>query len=223
MKKTLCLLILIGFLAGIYSLSAQEESDTVRVLLPGDIVFSGFGAPFVEFSSLNGQFAVFAGAGGALMINRTIFIGAYFQGLTTIHHMEELATVVNIEKPRVSFEHGGIWMGYVIMPKKAIHGGISLKLGWGEIDLEGDELDDGVDADYDFTDRIFNIQPQVEVEFNMTKWFRINAGVGYRFVTGIDATYLDDQGNRTYFYSNNDFDSFIGTVTLIFGGGKKQD
>ena len=222
MKKFLIFMLILSLFGGMNQLYAQQEEDTTKYLLSEEVVLSGFGSPFVEFSSVNDQFAVCVGAGGALMINQAIFIGAYFEGLVTNHFMEDLKTYVNIEKPKVSFEHGGLWLGYVFKHKKPVHGGLSMKLGWGEISLEGDGYDYDPDLDYDYTDRIFSVLPQLELELNMTRWFRINAGVGYRFVTGIDATYLDDDGNQADFYDKSDFDSFTGTVSLIFGGPKRK-
>jgi hypothetical protein len=219
MKKTLYLIIIVSLFTGIINLHAQEKEDTTRVLLSEKTVLSGFGSPFVEFSSVNKEFAVCLGGGAGLMINRTLFIGGYFEGIMTNHYREDLKTFVNIKKPEISFEHGGIWLGYVYKPKSAIHGGVSMKLGWGEIDLEGDgyTYDTNLVVS-DFADKIFTIIPQAEVEFNMTKWFKINVGVGYRFVTGIDATYLDEQGNQVNFYKTSDYNSPIGTISLIFGG-----
>lgn len=223
MKKIVSLFFILSLITGMMQLYAQQEEETTQSILSDKTVLSGFGSPFVEFSSVNNQFAVCVGGGGALMIDHTFFIGGYFEGITTNHYMPDLKELVNIEEPRISFEHGGIWMGYVYKPKKAIHGGLSMKLGWGEIDLEGDGYNYNPDLDYDFRDRIFTVQPQVEVEFNLTKWFKINVGAGYRIVTGIDATYLDDQGNSMNFYNTSDFNSPVGTIALIFGGpGKKN-
>jgi hypothetical protein len=204
-------------------LRGQENADSTQYLLSEGVVLSGFGGPFAELSSIHDQAGVCLGAGGALVVNQTVFLGAYFEGLVTNHYMEELQSYVNIERPKVSFEHGGLWFGYVYKPKKPVHGGISMKLGWGEISLEGDEFDDDVDVPFDFDDRIFSVIPQLELELNMTRWFRINAGVGYRFVTGIDADYIDDAGNEAYFYDQGDFNSITGTITLIFGGHGKKD
>jgi hypothetical protein len=52
----------------------------------------------------------------------------------------------------------------------------------------------------------------------MTKWFKINVGAGYRFVTGIDAIYLDGDSNQVNFYDKSDFNSPVGTISLIFQG-----
>lgn len=97
-----------------------------------------------------------------------------------------------------------------------------MKLGWGEIDLDGDGHTYNPDLDYDFRDRIFTVQPQVEMELNMTKWFKINIGVGYRFVTGIDAVYLNEQNKPVNFYNTSDFNSPVGTISLIFAGHNKH-
>ena len=221
MKKLILFMILACLLMGVARIQAQEE-DSIQFLLSENVKLSGFGAPFVEFSSITDEFAVCVGGGGALMINRSLFAGAYFEGIVTRHYMDELAEFANLERPQVSFEHGGIWLGYVYKHQKAIHGGLSMKLGWGSIDLDGEEIYDNPLEDSDHNDRIFVIQPQLEVEFNLTQWFKINVGAGYRFITGNDATYLDDQGNHIKYYSTNDFNSPVGTITFIFTGHDKK-
>jgi hypothetical protein len=221
MKKLIYLTLILSFSAGMNLLFAQVEGDSTRYLLTEKTVISGFGSPFVEFSSVDNQFAVCLGGGAAMLINQTFFIGGYFEGIVTNHYREDLQTIVEAEKPKIAFEHGGIWLGYIYKHKKAIHGGLSAKLGWGEIDLKDGESGNPA-SDYDYRDRIFTIQPQVEMEFNMTEWFKINAGVGYRFVSGIDATYQVD-GNPVDFYDTGDFNSFVGTITLVFGGHKKSN
>ena len=220
MKKTLHLIIILSLITGMSKIHAQDEEEAIQTILSDEIVFSGFGSPFVEFSSVNDQFAVILGGGGGLMVNQSVFIGGYFEGLMTNHYREDLHTIVDAEKPKISFEHGGIWLGYVYKHQKAVHGGLSMKLGWGEIDLKDSE-NGNPDSDYDYRDRIFNIQPQVELEFNMTRWFKINVGAGYRFVTSIDATYGNSPGDQVDFYDKNDFNSPVGTISLIFGGSGK--
>ena len=222
MKKSIFLMLVFSLFAGLYQLNAQEQGDSTKYLFSEKIVFSGFGSPFVEFSSVNKQFAVCFGAGAAMMINHTLFLGGYFEGIMTNHYRTDLQSIVDDENPKISFEHGGIWLGYIHKHSKAVHGGLSMKLGWGEIELADGE-GGNPDSDYNYTDRIFNIQPQAELEMNLTKWFKVNVGVGYRIVTGIDATYPDDKGYMVNFYDSGDFNSPVGTVTLIFGGHDKKN
>lgn len=217
MKRTLCLFILLNLFTGSIALYAQEDQET-QYLVPGKTEFSGFGAPIVEFSSLNGEFAVCLGGGGALLINQTFFFGGYGESILNNHYRDDVKIYVNIEHPKIAFEHGGFWLGYIYKHEKAIHGGLSMKLGWGEINLEGDEYIYNPALDYDFSDETFILTPQIEMEFNLTSWFKINLGAGYRFVTGIDATYLDSQSNEVNFYDKSDFNSPVGSVSLLFGG-----
>ena len=140
----------------------------------------------------------------------------------TNHYRTDLQAIVNDDNPKISFEHGGIWLGYIYKHKKAIHGSLSMKLGWGEIDLMDGE-GGNPDSDYDYLDRIFTIQPQAELELNLTNWFKVNIGLGYRILTGIDTTYPDTEGNIVNFYETGDFNSPVATVALIFGGRNKKN
>lgn len=222
MKKLIFLMLILSLFHDLNQLYAQGQGDSTKYLFSEKTVLSGFGSPFVEFSSVNKQFAVCLGGGGAMMINQTLFLGGYFEGILTTHYRTDLQSIVYDENPKISFEHGGIWLGYIYEHKKAIHGGFSMKLGWGEIDLM-DGQGGNPESDYNYTDRIFTIQPQAELELNLTKWFKANLGFGYRIVTGIDATYQNDNGNMVNFYDNGDFNSPIGSVTLIFSGHDKKN
>jgi hypothetical protein len=220
MKKRLYFLLILSFTACFAKLQAQNPGDSTQYLLTEKTELSGFGAPFIDFSSVDNEFAVCLGGGAALMVNQTFFIGGYFEGIMTNHYRPDLQTIVDAQKPKISLEHGGIWMGYVYKHQKAVHGGLSMKLGWGEIDLKDGESGNPA-SDFDYRDRIFTIQPQAELELNLTEWFKVNVGVGYRFITGIDATYQIED-NPVNFYDNSDFNSFVGTIALIFGGKDKK-
>ncbi len=54
---------------------------------------------------------------------------------------------------------------------------------------------------------VFVLEPAVNAELNVTTWFRLNAGVSYRFVTGVTQVGLD----------NGDFSGPTATLTFKFG------
>ncbi len=174
---------------------------------------SGFGGPSVSFSKINNEFAVSNGGGGAVIFNQTFFLGAYGEGLSTSHSFKITDTVVfpRKEKDKLSFGHGGFWLGYINKSHKLIHWGASTKLGWGSIAL--------YDPDFQIDDEsnqavntVFVVTPMIECEFNITKWFKINAGVGFRLVNGID----------TKFYKSSQFNSPIANLGLLFGNFHKR-
>jgi hypothetical protein len=206
------------------SLNAQEEKPTHYIFgNNGKLSINGFGAPIVEFSSKGGNLAVFTGGGGAVLINQTFFMGAYGMGLATQHDVDGLkikqsnGEIVNYPQMRTVFGHGGFWLGYIHHRKEALHWGVSTKIGWGSIGL--------VDADFDEEshtkvglDQVFVLTPQLEMEMNIARWFKLNIGAGYRFVSGIDKTYTNSAGDVVSYYKSSDYNSPQLTVSFLFGG-----
>ncbi|HBZ67193.1 MAG TPA: hypothetical protein DEO70_10160 [Bacteroidales bacterium] len=209
---------------GIGCVMAQDTSKK-EFLLSGDrpLSISGFGAPIVEFSSIEGDFAVSTGGGGAVLFNQNFFIGAYGMGSVSLNSGDVILQVrgadLSIEtysNLRRMFAHGGLWIGYVHNSNKAIHLAVSAKIGGGAAGYYDSYYREwhhnlGWDAVFVFT-------PQVEVEFNMTRWFKINVGAGYRLVSGVNETYTDVRGNEQPFFSNSDFSSPQASISLLFGG-----
>jgi hypothetical protein len=226
--KTNYLFTLVTLLAVTLCLNAQEETE-MKYIFSGDkkIKVSGFIGPIMEFSAINNDFAFFMGGGGGLLFNQRFYFAGYGEGLTTVHESKYWEKEkygddkgYNDEKDedryegKISFGHGGFWLGYILHPQKPIHFGISSKIGWGSIntvsEYDFDEYYFGKD-DY-YLDHVFVAIPQLEVEFSFTKWFKANVGVGYRIVSGIDKKI-----NEELVYDKKDFNKPQGTITLCFG------
>jgi hypothetical protein len=57
------------------------------------------------------------------------------------------------------------------------------------------------------SDFVMVIEPAINAELNVTTWFRLNAGVSYRIVAGVDQVGLD----------NSDFSGPAASLTFKFG------
>ncbi len=168
-----------------------------ETLLNRGIRVGAFGAPIVEFSDLDGSFGVSVGGGGAIMIEH-FFIGGYAMGST-----HDILQDIDADEYDVTLAHGGIWTGFDLMPSELIHMTANFRAGWGVL-LFG--LDNDF-SDYDFEDRIFTLTPELGIELNVTRFFKIAATGGYRWVKDVD----------TKPYEGNEFDSFTGSLVLKFG------
>lgn len=222
-------LVLFIVLAQVKSLVAQSsETPEFKTLFDTNkpVKISGLGGPIVEFSSVgNNELGVSVGGGGAVLVNN-LFFGGYGIGLATYHYsdLKTFDPVSGIWKDhsseRINFGHGGFWLGGLINPADAVHFAVSTRVGWGSLSLY-DEQYMGQHYNY-FTDNVFVLNPQVEVEMNMARWLKINVGVGYRLVTGANKTYdyYNDNGNfvetRKYFNSK-DYCSPEASISFIFG------
>jgi len=203
----------------------SQEATQPKYLLSGNgkVVVSGFGGPTVGFSAIEDNLAVFTGGGGAVLLNQKVFFGGYGEGLSTIHERDPF-TIVNASgfkeeytDLRTEFGHGGFWLGYIHQSHKAIHLAASTKVGWGGASLI--DKSDWKKHDGDLvTDNVFVLTPQLEVELNMLRWFKINIGAGYRLVSGFGKTYENIDGERVKYFDEADFSQPELTVSFLFGG-----
>jgi hypothetical protein len=152
------------------------QNDDFRTIFQGDeMKISGFGGPMMSFTSIDGEFVHMMGGGGAVLINN-FFIGGYGMGKTNKIKSDKLTDdeTVNIE-----FGHGGLWLGYIFMPKKAIHPTVHTQIGWGQISQQLEDLN--FINEYESVN-VFVLVPAVEMEMNMTRFFKIGMGANMRFV-----------------------------------------
>ncbi|MEM1123563.1 MAG: hypothetical protein AAGJ18_24200 [Bacteroidota bacterium] len=187
MKK---LLILVVTLLVNISLFAQSET------LFSNVSISGFGGPTFAVSQLNGESTIFAGGGGGAIIGN-FFIGGYGEGGSLSN------TTIAGEFYDLDLGYGGLWLGYSIASRKAIHPFVSVKLGSGSVDL--------FSVDNNRTTSSDNIQvviPEVGIEFNFTSWMRLVTHVGYREVGGLGNGNIIDKNAVT---------GVTGGLTLRFG------
>ena len=156
-----------------------------------------FVAPIFEYSEFEDDIATSMG-GGFGFITGDFFFGAYGLGLADYDN----AFDDGIDE--LTLGHGGLWIGYTYPQTQVIHLFSSIKGGWGGVNFEFD------DGELDYDDSFMVLTPELGLEFNVFRWFRIAATGGYRFLEGFD------QGSTTY--SEADFEGWTGTLTLRIGG-----
>jgi hypothetical protein len=201
MRKGIIFLIFSSFLLITNQLFSQSDEEPQVLLGSGLTSISGFGGFLMDFSQINGKTAVSTGGGGAALFNQVFYFGGY--GLGNNSQFEYINPEDSLVNADLRFGHGGFWLGIITNPKKLVHFNFSTKLGWGNISL--------TEREYTFrtilNDKVFVAIPQVEAELNITHWFRINGGVGYRLVTGV---------NNSEF-SPKDFNSPEFALSFLFG------
>lgn len=167
-------------------------------------VVGGFVSPLVEFG-LNNDLGNSYGAGGGIIINN-VFIGGY--GLAGF---DLKGVIENDDLETLDIGHGGLWIGGTYQPHRLVHVYGTTRIGWGTINIDLNDKD----LEYEDLDKIFVLTPEIGAELNVTKWFRVGATAGYRFVNGVDkaSTFTDD-----------DFRGAVATLSLRFGWfGRHRD
>jgi hypothetical protein len=164
---------------------AQEET-----LVSDEFESGGFGAPVVKFSSFADEFAVFAGGRGGWIINHTVVLGGGGYGLANAIDSDG-SGVRDIE-----FGYGGLEIEYINRSEKLVHFTIYVLIGGGG--LSGTAVSE---------ESVFVLVPAANVELNLTTYFRVVLGAGYRWVTGVESPG----------FSSGDFSAFEGVLTFKFG------
>ena len=194
MKKA----ILLGSFLTISLTLFSQEKEYQTIFDNQDLRISGMGGPFMQFTVVAGEFGHMMGGGGAVMLN-DFFFGGYGLGLTNA-----IPDYMNpITNDRLSLGHGGFWLGYSLFGERPIHVSISSLIGWGEFGI----MQYGEYYPY-IRDKIFVITPTLEVELNLTRYFRIGAGASYNIYTMVD---------QMPGYKNSDLSAPGGFLSFKFG------
>jgi opacity protein-like surface antigen len=192
MKKVLAVLLAAVLLAAVAH--AGE-----RILFGGQVEHGGFGGPYVKFTQINNQFGLLVGGRGAWIINHVLAIGGGGCGL---------ANNVDSNRPDslVSFGYGGGILEWIIRSDEVLHFTIETLIGGGGIGLFPDNQQDSGSRDQ-HSDGVFVMEAAANLELNVATWFRADAGLGYRLVSGVEIAGL----------TNSDFSGPAATLMLKFG------
>ena len=185
-----------------YQLFAQEET----LIGNGEVTHGGFGGPVVKYTQIKGEPALLVGGRGGWIINHSFIIGGGGYGLVN-DIRPNIIIPGNREYPFINFGYGGVELEYIIQSDRLLHFSIYTLIGGGTVSYRGEFWeDDGDDWDSP-SDAFFVFEPSANVELNIISFFRINAGVSYRFISGVD---FDD-------LKNNDLAGPSAILTLKFG------
>jgi hypothetical protein len=194
---------LIGLMMALAVTAFTQEREYQTLVQPGQARISGMGGPFMQFTSIGGDFAHMMGGGGAILVG-DFWFGGYGLGLTNHIYADKLRSLPDYTtEDRLSASHGGFWIGYSLFGERPVHVAISSLIGWGQV---------GVIRDYytAYQDGVFVMSPTVEVELNLTRFFRLGVGASYNLYAFVH------DGNIPG-YDWTDFSSPGGFLSFKFG------
>jgi hypothetical protein len=164
------------------SLKAQD-SET----LFGDISWDQIGfmvEPSAAYSPIDGATAILGGARAGVVLADKFTIGGYYS--FNLNNIEGNSIPVTGEY--LDFQAGGGFLEYTLHADRLFHLSFPLYVGVGEVQWDSEDFD----LDWEDEDMFFMVEPAVLCELNLWKYIRLNGGVGYRVVTGVDYGQLDN-------------------------------
>lgn len=204
MKKVL----LIAALFATTNLLAQDSTRN-ETFFRGDIKSTGYGAMTTQYTRFDGKDALVIGLYGGWMINHRFMVGLGAYGL--LNHPDGYNAAGETDhNNELQMGYGGLMLEYTFAGTKRIHASGSLLLGGGGVSNGNYTTRNyGYGSQWNAQDDsgFYVAQPSVNVEMNMTNWFRIAVGGGYRYVTGSKMSGISDK----------DMSAPMANVTLKFG------
>jgi hypothetical protein len=188
-------------------LLASSSSGQEQTLFNDNSLESGgYGALVWKSTSINDHYGTLLGVRGGWIINHTIALGAAVYSLAN-NIKADVAGPFGQDYINLTF--GGLDAEYILNSDDVVHwsfhsligaGGVGFRRAWQK------DWDRHSNEDHDMRG-FFIVEPGVNLDVNITSWFRTSLGASYRFVSGADSPAA----------TNSDLRGVSGMLTLRFG------
>ncbi len=173
-SKTACAVMLALILVSVSLSAGAQETKPERTLFGPDVSYTSVWAPEARISSIQGKMGVTIGGYTGVMINRTFLLG--------------ITGSVNLTHPTVNYGYFGGIAQAVAYPSRMVHMSVQLVVAYGSTKDYENPKSSLFDNFWNISgERFMMTEPGVNLEVNLSDGIALVAGVGYRFVSGIDA------------------------------------
>ena len=189
----------------VFSANAQDDdyrNDELRTVFSGRRGNGGYGAFTMGYSQIDGKDAFITGARGAFILDHSLAIGVGGYGfVNNVNYYNE----TNVGELSLAGGYGGIFIEPILAWNSPVHISLPVLVGMGGVAAYEDYGWNNWDHHHPFHDEghqvFFVIEPAVELEFNLARFFRLAAAVSYRHTSQIEINHIDPNALRGINYS----------------------
>ena len=183
--------LLIIFMLAFSFVNAQDsyQNDEVRTVFSKNKSNGGYGALTVSYSNIGGYDAIVTGGRGAFIFDHSLAIG--FGGYGFVNNLNyDYYHYENDTRLSLAGGYGGLLIEPIIAGKSPVHFSFPVLIGAGGValvDMYNYDYWDQQYPQYEYANDVFFVlEPAVELEFNLARFFRMAAAVSYRYTSNID-------------------------------------
>lgn len=189
MKKLIALLVILS--SGVATFAQDDEqkkNDDIQTIVGKNNAIGGYGAISIQYTEIQDRDAFVFGAKGAIVIGHMMSMG--LTGTGFFNDVHEFTNDLN-ETQDISLAggYGGFFFEPVLFSKFPVHVAFPVTIGAGGVHVVSDEDNgDFWDDEYESqaSDAFMVIEPGIEVELNVTRFFRFCVGGYYRYTSHVD-------------------------------------
>lgn len=156
-----------------------------RTLITDQTEVDGYVAVTLKHIDFKNETGVLAGGRGVMIVNHSWGMGVGGYGTIVKPSPENPEGLDHLK-----MAYGGMFLEYIPWPHAIFHLSIPVLIGGGQVQFEGDYIDPESGED---SDAFFVAEPHLNLEVNITRNIRLDAGVSYRHVNGTDLTDMTDE------------------------------
>lgn len=185
---------------------ATKDGD-IQTIMGKNSTVGGYGALSIQYTELEDRDAFVFGARGAVVIGHMMAIGLGGSGFFNDTQHD------NVTGQDVSLAggYGGFFFEPIVLPRYPVHVSFPILIGAGGISVMTSEDDGWDNYESEASDAFMVIEPGVEVELNVTRFFKFCVGASYRYTSDVQ---IDD---TEYQIDEDILRGFSGGVTFKFG------
>jgi hypothetical protein len=190
MKKAISIFVIVFLSYSVFSQNQpkqERDPDQINTLF-GSHSFSngGYGSFGAGYTMIDNQNALVASGRAAWIVGHSLGIGFAGTGFINEAHFNPVID----DDVNLTGGYGGILIEPILFPKAPVHLAFPVVAGIGGIaytvmTYTGDPWEYGTSYVED-TETFFVLEPGVEMEMNVLKFFRLAFGVGYRMTSNIE-------------------------------------
>ena len=213
MKKPIVFLFLMAGALATYAqdgdeYSVQDDPYEMRTLMGASHSTGGYGAISFQYAQIDDRDAFVFGARGGVLLGHMIAIGIGGKGFFNDGQYNSI-TGADVS---LAGGYGGFFFEPILVPNFPVHVSFPVLFGAGGVGIMSLQNNDWEDTfNSEASDAFMVIEPGVELELNITHFFRFCIGGYYRYTSDIDVRDPD------YEVSSDILRGFSGGVTFKFG------
>lgn len=192
--KRITILIILAFVCTFANAQDDYSNNEIQTVFSGGNSFGFYGGFSLGYTQIDRKDALITGGRGALIFDHSFALG--FAGYGFVNGLEEYH-LPERQYPEYSLAggYGGLLVEPILGGMKPVHFSFPVIIGMGGVALLENYGWDSWDYQYPENtehDIFFVIEPGVELEFNVARFFRTAASVSYRFTSDIDLYEMDE-------------------------------
>lgn len=226
--KRIALFTMISCLLAFGNLQAQdtlftgEKDEQMKTVFgnAGKVEHGGYGALTIGYTTVDSESALLIGGRAGWLIDHHFTVG--LAGYGFFNNLQPKDNVPAYKNYNVAGGYGGLFLEAIIAPNYPVHVAIPVLIGAGGVSAFDPSYWD-YNSNYYYDEynydgaAFFIVEPGLEVELNIVKFFRLAVGANYRWTSNINLEYEYEFGEEPYKLPNDILDGFTYHMTLKFG------